>query len=59
MDLEASLETAGIVIVLLVVILGYVVSTYQEFKILKQINNRLARLENAKDENRKSNQTKS
>ena len=59
MNLEASLETAGIVITLLVIILGYIVSTYQEFKILKQINNRLARLENAKDENGKCNQTKS
>jgi len=58
MNLDASLEIAGIVIVLLVIILGYIVSTCQEFKILKQINNRLARLENAKDKNGKGNQTK-
>lgn len=44
MQLSASLDVVAIVLVLLIVVTGYIVSSYRQYNLLKRIDHKLALL---------------
>ena len=43
-QLSASLDVVGIVLTLLIIVIGYVISSHQQYKLLKRIDRKLALL---------------
>ena len=58
MQLAASLDVVGIVIALLIIVTGYIVSSYRQYKLLKRIDHKLVLLlKDVSNEKRNSDDT--
>jgi len=44
MQLSASFDVVGIILSLLIILIGYIVSSYKQYALLKKIDSKLARL---------------
>lgn len=56
MTLSASMDVVAIVLTLLIIVVGYVVSSYQQYNMLKKIDHKLTLLtENTSEDNENNN----